>query len=42
VVDVTEKPKLNGEIVKIEGKVTNPTGEAVLTGTGTVLVARSL
>jgi 3-hydroxybutyryl-CoA dehydratase len=42
VVDVTIKPKLNGEIVKIEGKVTDPKGEAVLTGTGTVLVARSL
>jgi len=42
VVDVTDKPKLNGEIVKIEGRVTNPAGEAVLTGTGTVLVARSL
>ncbi len=42
VVDVTVKPKLNGEIVKLEGRVTNPAGEAVLTGTGTVLVARSL
>lgn len=42
VVDVTVKPKLNGEIVKLEGRVTNPEGEAVLTGTGTVLVARSL
>src|SRR3990170_2846515 len=42
VVDVTYKPKLNGEIVKLEGRVTNPAGEAVLTGTGTVLVARSL
>ena len=42
VVDVTDKPKLNGEIVKLEGKVTNPAGKAVLTGTGTVLVARSL
>jgi acyl dehydratase len=42
VVDVTDKPKLNGEIVKMEGRVTNPAGEAVLTGTGTVLVARSL
>jgi hypothetical protein len=28
--------------VKLEGRVTNPAGEAVLTGTGTVLVARSL
>ena len=42
VVDVTDKPKLNGEIVKLEGRVTNPAGESVLTGTGTVLVARSL
>ena len=42
VVDVTVKPKLNGEIVKLEGRVTNPAGEAVLTGTGTVLVARNL
>lgn len=42
VVDVTDKPKLNGEIVKIEGKVTNPAGETVLAGAGTVLVARTL
>jgi acyl dehydratase len=42
VVDVTYKPKLNGEIVKLEGRVTNPAGEAVLEGTGTVQVARSL
>ena len=42
VVEVTSKPKLNGEIVKIDGRVTNPAGKVVLTGTGTVLVARSL
>jgi len=42
VVDVTYKSKLNGEIVKLEGRVTNPAAEAVLEGTGTVLVARSL
>lgn len=42
VVEVTSKPKLNGEIVKIDGRVTNPAGEVVLTGTGTVLVARNL
>ena len=42
VVEVTEKPKLAGEIVKLVGRVTNPAGEAVLTGTGTVLVARRL
>jgi acyl dehydratase len=42
VVGVTHKPKLNGEIVKIEGRVTNPAGEVVLTGTGKVLVAHSL
>ena len=42
VVEVTHKPKLNGEIVKIDGRVTNPEGELVLTGTGTVLVAHSL
>ncbi len=42
VVEVTHKPKLNGEIVKIDGRVTNPAGEVVLTGTGTVLVAQRL
>ena len=42
VVGVTHKPKLKGEIVKIDGRVTNPAGEVVLTGTGTVLVAHSL
>jgi acyl dehydratase len=42
VVEVTHKPKLNGEIVKLEGKVTNPAGDVVLTSTGTVLVANSL
>jgi acyl dehydratase len=42
VVDVTSKPKLNGEIVKLDGRVTNKAGEVVLAGTGTVLVARSL
>ena len=38
----TPKPKLNGEIVKIDGRVPDPAGEVVLTGAGTVLVARSL
>ena len=33
---------ITGEIVKMDGRVTNPAGEIVLTGTGTVLVARSL
>lgn len=42
VVEVTHKPKLNGEIVKIDGRVTNPAGEVVLTGTSTVLVAQRL
>ena len=42
VVEVTHKPKLNGEIVKIDGRITDPTGEVVMTGTGTVLVAHSL
>jgi len=42
VVEVSPKPKLNGEIVKIDGRVTNPAGDVVLTGTGTVLVARTL
>lgn len=42
VVDVTFKPTLNGEIVKLDGRVTNPTGEVVLTGSSTVLVANSL
>ncbi len=42
VVEVTDKPKLEWAIVKLEGRVTNPAGEAVLTGTGSVLVARSL
>src|SRR3972149_6098122 len=36
------RPALNGEDMRLEGRVTNPAGEAVLTGTGTVLVARSL
>jgi hypothetical protein len=39
---VTHKPKLNGEIVKLDGRVTNPNGEVVLSGTGTVLVAHGL
>jgi len=42
VVGVTPKPKLNGVIVKLDGRVTNPAGEVVLTGTGTVLVAHGL
>jgi acyl dehydratase len=42
VVEVTHKPKLNGEIVKLDGRVTNPNGEVVLSGTGTVLVAHGL
>jgi len=42
VVEVTHKPKLNGEIVKIDGRITNPDGEVVMTGTGTVLVAQRL
>ena len=42
VVEVTNKAKLNGEIVKMDGRVTNPAGEVVLTGTGTVLVSQRL
>jgi len=42
VVEVTDKPKLNGEIVTLDGRVTNPAGKVVMTGTGTVLVARVL
>lgn len=42
VVDVAPKPKLNGEIVKLDGRVTNPAGQVVLSGTGTVLVAHAI
>lgn len=42
VVGVEYKPKLNGEIVKLEGRVTNPAGQVVLSSAGTVLVASRL
>lgn len=42
VTEVEFKPKLNGEIVGLQGQVTNSSGEVVLAGTGKVLVVDKL
>ncbi len=42
VVEVAHKPERNGEFVNLDGRVTDPAGDTVLTGIGTFLVARSL
>jgi acyl dehydratase len=42
VVDVLFKEKLGGEIVKLEGTLTNSKGEEVLSGLGSVLVTERL
>lgn len=42
VMGVEFKEKLKGEIVQLEGSMTNPKGEVVLSGVGSVLVADQL
>lgn len=42
VTEVEFNAKLGGEIVRLEGTMTNPKGEAVLLGSGTVLVTDKL
>lgn len=42
VVSVEWKEKLSGEIVRLEGQMTNPKGEVVLAGTGAILITEKL